>query len=89
MHSFYFHGRYAIKGIYIFSQSRQDDTSLIEYVNFDLNCDVIPSSNPSTQDLFTPDDFFTEPSLFQELFDKEDLKTFSSTCGNVSKLLED
>lgn len=88
-HSFDFHEKYAIKGTchYIFSQCRKDDTSLIEYVNFDLNCDVIPSSNSSTQDPFTPDDFFSENSLFQELFDKEDLRTFRSTCGNFSKLL--
>ncbi|XP_053395618.1 uncharacterized protein LOC123525180 [Mercenaria mercenaria] len=65
------------------SQKGKVNTSLTEDVNFYLDCDVVPSSNPSTQDLFSPDDFFAQQNIFQERFEKENLKCFSSTCESL------
>jgi len=51
-------------------------------VTFDLDCDVIPSSNPSSSvDAFSQDDFFDEPQLFYEEFLKENIDSFKPELG--------
>ncbi|XP_052257483.1 uncharacterized protein LOC127862415 isoform X2 [Dreissena polymorpha] len=77
-------------GLFIepYTDTRQADNNTVdtgtrnwsEGVNFNLDCDLIPSSNPSSGlDFdFTPDDFFTDKAQFEEFFVKEDLQQFDS-----------
>lgn len=58
------------------------DSSLGAAVTFELDCDVVPSSNPSSADICSPEDDLIEQALFLEHFIKEDLNLFTTDCGN-------
>lgn len=70
-----FHGMFLSKDV-------SADSSLGGAVTFDLDCDVVPSSNPSSADNCSPDDDLIEQALFLEDFIKEDLNLFTTDCGN-------
>lgn len=65
------------------SQNDQKDDSLSDAVNFELDFDVVPSSNPCSQDIFTPDEFFETYNEFEEVFDKDNIHQCTSICGNI------
>ena len=67
----------------LFSKKGQDD-SLTECITFNLGDDVILNSNPGSPDLFSSDEFVTEDnsgSLFNEIYEKENLQLFSVSNG--------
>ncbi|XP_052777822.1 uncharacterized protein LOC128215143 [Mya arenaria] len=70
-----------LKVEYFESPCITNGSSFCEAVNFDLNCDVVCSSNPSSlEECFSPDEFFSEPQLFTEIFFKENIETLRPDC---------
>ncbi|KAL4236883.1 hypothetical protein ACF0H5_005269 [Mactra antiquata] len=60
------------------SQNGSSYENVTDEVNFALELDIVQSSNPSSQDIFTPNEFFDTYDEFDEIFEKERISWHTS-----------